>query len=298
MDACRGGNDTARYLDITHGDGLPGIQGVDIDDERAETLVGLYVLQLLCKLGVVIACRSERRGDAGGRLAEPEDIDDARVGASALCEKGHFRRLELVAAGRSGTEGECIGEAYGIFLGYGLEVDHQTAACLVYRQIGTHGDVAGSDVGKQRAAHLALQGIGGIELPGQGARGQHLLITTRIRVLPLYHIGIDRLYQRSLLGAVGRVVVLHGQFIVGLRIAAEHNLLHEGIAVHLQVGVVLRIVEREELCIAGIVGIQSVSGLPGIGHAILVGVEIGRTTARAKVFLGVAIDVAHLVYTA
>ncbi len=41
--------------------------------------------------------------------------------------------------------------------------------------------------------------------------------------------------------------------------------------------------------------VKAVGGFPCVGHSVLVGIEIGRTTACAEISLGVAIDIAHLV---
>ena len=91
---------------------------------------------------------------------------------------------------------------------------------------------------------------------------------------------------------VGGIVLVDS--ILGIGIAGFHDVLDEGIEIHLQVGVpALLLVDGEESGIVGVVGVQTVHFLPLVGDAVVVGVETGRTRSRAEVGFRVAVHVGH-----
>ena len=103
-------------------------------------------------------------------------------------------------------------------------------------------------------------------------------------------IFIDSCYQRAVLFPVGWVILFHRLLCFG--IARQHDVLHQRVQIYLHIGIPPLWVYRVSPRIAGVVGVKPVGRLPGIGHAVAVGIETVRTLPRGESRLGIAIDVA------
>ena len=210
----------------------------------------------------------------------PLHVEVAVVGAYLAGLERDVRRTELVAplavhleqhlvalgSCRLGRLGRKLREAY-VAVG----------AVAANAQVAAHGQFRGGDVAVERRA------VGGRRRRAQLPRHVALLAVRQFRVFRLN----VRVVGQFLAGGV--VVV---QRALGTLVAGLHNVLDERAEIDLEVRV-LR-VERVGVRLQ----VAAVQLLPGVGHAVLVSVEVGSALARAEGLFRVAVDVAHQVYAA